>query len=464
MQNQIFTHLQHVGDLAANQWQKWASLAMAEPPKLIQYDAWGKRVDQIQVSAAWTELEKAAATEGIVATAYERKFGEFSRVYQMALLYLYSPSSAFYSCPLAMTDGAARALEIYGDEELKRTAFQNLISRDPQKFWTSGQWMTERTGGSDVSQTSTEATLEGTNTYRLRGTKWFTSATTSQMALTLARTNSHEKGNRGLSMFYLKLRDENQNLQNIEVHRLKDKLGTKALPTAEVTLDGTPASLIGKEGDGIKTIATVLNITRVYNSICALGHMRRGIDLANDYANRREAFGAKLINLPLHKKTLDDLQNEFQKCFALTFFVVELLGKEEIGNASDVERKLLRALTPLVKLYTAKKAIQISSEVLECFGGAGYIEDTGLPYLLRDAQVYAIWEGTTNVLALDFLRVCAKENALQEIANWMTTQSKTAIENLVKLNDPKWALPENARDLAFLVCELLINFLQKPSI
>ena len=247
------------------------------------------------------------------------------------------------------------------------------------------------------------------------------------------------------------------------MHRLKDKLGTKALPTAEVTLNGTPARLIGKEGEGIKTIATVLNITRVYNSICALGHMRRGIDLAFDYATRREAFGAKLIDLPLHKKTLNDLQSQFQRCFSLTFFVVELLGKEEAGSASETERKLLRALTPLVKLYTAKKSIQISSEVLESFGGAGYIEDTGLPYLLRDAQVYAIWEGTTNVLSLDFLRVCAKENALQEIADWITVQSKTAAQELSKLKDPKWALPENARDLAFLVCELIIDHLLKSS-
>jgi putative acyl-CoA dehydrogenase len=277
------------------------------------------------------------------------------------------------------------------------------------------------------------------------------------MALTLARTNPNEKGNRGLSMFYVELRDANNHLQNIEVHRLKDKLGTKALPTAELSLVGTPARLVGNLGEGIKTIATVLNITRVYNSICALGHMRRGLDLAFDYAQRRQAFGARLIDLPLHRKTLNDLQNEFEKCFAFTFFVVELLGKEEAGSASEVQKKLLRALTPLVKLYTAKKAIQISSEVLEAFGGAGYVEDTGLPYLLRDAQVYAIWEGTTNVLALDFLRVCSKENAIGELAEWMKENGKNSNEDLKVLRDEKWQNPENARELAFLVSELLIR-------
>ncbi len=456
-QEKIFEHLKRVGDLAAGPWNQWATQAMQQPPVLVAYDAWGKRIDRIQVSDAWSQLEKAAAIEGIVATAYERQYQEFSRVYQMALLYLYSPSSAFFSCPLAMTDGAARALEIHGGENLKK-AFRNLTSRDPEKFWTSGQWMTERTGGSDVSQTSTEAKKADPD-YELYGTKWFTSATTSQIALTLARTNPEEKGNRGLSMFYLELRDAEDQLQKIEVHRLKDKLGTKALPTAELTLNGTPAQLVGKLGEGIKTIATVLNITRVYNAVCALGHMRRGLDLAFDYAKRRQAFGAKLIDLPLHRKTLNDLEIEFQKCFVFTFFVVELLGKEESGVATEIDKKLLRALTPLIKLYTAKKAIQISSEVLESFGGAGYIEDTGLPYLLRDAQVYSIWEGTTNVLSLDFLRVCLKENALVDLAAWLNSKNAASFVELNKWRDEKWQRPENARDLAMLVSETFISHL-----
>ncbi len=461
IQKETFTHLEHVGELAATIWLQWSTQAMADPPQLISFDAWGKRIDRIQVSSAWTQLEEAAAVEGIIATAYERRYKEFSRVYQMALLYLYSPSSAFYSCPLAMTDGAARALEIYGDENLKKNVLPKLISRDPKEFWTSGQWMTEKTGGSDVSQTGTEAIFGSPGKYKLYGKKWFTSATTSQMALTLARTDPNEKGNRGLSMFYLQVRDQDEKLCQIEVHRLKDKLGTKALPTAELTMNGTPAQLIGKLGEGIKTIATVLNITRVYNAICALGHMRRGLMLAFDYANRRRAFGFKLIDLPLHKKTLSDLQNEFEKCFVFTFFIVELLGKEETGAATELEKKLLRALTPLVKLYTAKKAIQISSEVLESFGGAGYIEDTGIPYLLRDAQVYAIWEGTTNVLSLDFLRVCEKENAISSILEFMAMKKSDC--NVEMFKDEKWKHPENARNLAFLVSETLISVLTRAS-
>lgn len=456
MHPEILGHLKRVGELAAGTWREWAEQAESNPPHLTSYSPWGKRIDSIQVSEGWRNLEKAAAVEGIVSTAFERRQKEFSRIYQMALLYIYAPSSAFYSCPLAMTDGAARAIELHGSAELKARAFGHLTSRDPGNFWSSGQWMTERTGGSDVSGTSTIARTKDGQSYFLEGTKWFTSATTSQMALTLARTENAEPGSRGLSLFYLELRDENSNLNRIEVHRLKDKLGTKALPTAELTLRGAPALMIGKPGEGVKRIASVLNITRIYNSVCALSHVRRGLDLAWDYARKRRAFGALLCDLPLHRKTLQDLESEFQKCFRLTFFVVELLGKEECGVASDLEKKLLRALTPIAKLYTAKKAVQISSETLEAFGGAGYIEDTGLPRFLRDAQVFPIWEGTTNVLAMDFLKVCEKEEALRSLAEWAA-----AIPESKRLSDPKWKDPANARELAFLVAELVIDNLKR---
>ncbi len=456
--NIVTEHLIHVGELAAGSWLQWAQEAMAQPPQLISFDAWGRRIDQITVSNGWLQLEKAAATEGIVATAYERQQNEFSRVYQMMLLYLYSSSSAFYSCPLAMTDGAARALELFAPDDLKQTAFANLISRDPKKFWTSGQWMTERSGGSDVSESSTMAIQVG-NCFHLTGTKWFTSATTSQMALTLARTEGAEKGNRGLSMFYLELRDENNKLNQIEVHRLKDKLGTKALPTAELSLHGTRARLIGKQGEGIKTIATVLNITRIYNSVCATAHMRRALDLAWDYSKKRKAFGAFLIDHPLHKMTLNRLEDDFKKSFQFTFFVVGLLGKEECAVATDLEKKLLRVLTPVVKLYTAKKSIIVSSEALESFGGAGYVEDTGLPYLLRDAQVFSIWEGTTNVLALDFLKVCEKEDGLATLIEFISNRKGFKQDDIENLKNPKWKNSENARDFAFYVSELLISLI-----
>src|SRR6185312_3001212 len=276
----------------------------------------------------------------------------------------------------------------------------------------SGQWMTERTGGSDVSSTSTEARPQGGG-WRLYGTKWFTSATTSEIAVTLAKDS--EAGGK-LSLFLLELRDSAGELNDIFVHRLKDKLGTWALPTAELSLQGTPAVRVGEPGKGVKQIATVLNITRLYNASSAVSYMRRGVALAADYAGKRRAFGKLLMDQPLHRETLAELEAEYVGALHLVLHLAALLGKSETGKAAASDEMLLRLLTPIAKLYTAKQSIAVASEVLECFGGAGYVEDTGLPRLLRDCQVLSIWEGTTNVLSLDVLRVLEKPAALDAYA------------------------------------------------
>lgn len=410
--------LHRLGHRAATDIYALGEAAEASPPRHVPFDAWGRRVDLIETSDAWHELDRIAATEGIVATAYERAHGAYSRIHQFVRLFLYAPSSALYSCPLAMTDGAARFLEVHGDEPTW-PIFGRLTSRDPDQFWTSGQWMTERTGGSDVGTTTTVARCVGGNDYRLSGAKWFTSATTSQMALTLARIEGAPAGGRGLSVFLIELRDAEGELRNIRVDRLKDKLGTRALPTAELTLDGTPARLVGGEGDGVRKIATLFNVTRVYNAVAAVAGMRRALALATSYAHRRHVFGKLLAEQPLHVETLADMQVELHAAFHLAFRVVELLGRDECGEASETEKALLRLLIPVAKLQTAKQAVALASEAVESFGGAGYIENTGIPRLLRDAQVLTIWEGTTNVLSLDTLRAVGRGDVFRVWADDM---------------------------------------------
>ena len=416
MRAEIEPGLQRLGHRAATDILALGDAAEASPPRHVPYDAWGHRVDRIETSDAWRELDRISATEGIVATAYERTHGAHSRIDQFARLYLFAPSSALYSCPLAMTDGAARFLEVHGDATMQ-PVFAHLTSRDPNEFWTSGQWMTERTGGSDVGTTSTVARHEEGEAYRLYGSKWFTSATTSQVAMTLARIEGAPAGSHGLSVFLIELRDSDGMLRNIRIERLKDKLGTRALPTAELTLEGTPAQLVGGAADGIRKIATLFNVTRVYNAVAAVAGMRRAIVLASDYARRRRAFGKLLIDHPLHVETLADMHLELRAAFLLAFRVVELLGKDESGDATESESRLLRFMIPIAKLYTAKRAIAVASEALEAFGGAGYLEDTGLPRLLRDAQVLSIWEGTTNILSLDALRAMERSDVLAEWAS-----------------------------------------------
>ena len=201
--------------------------------------------------------------------------------------------------------------------------------------------------------------------------------------------------------------------------------------------------LVGGAGEGVKKIASLFNITRIYNACCAVGYMRRAIALARDYANKRVAFGRPLSQHGLHVETLANMHVEFTAAFHLVFHAVELLGKDELGEASAAERAVLRLLTPLAKLYTAKQAIALSSEALEAFGGAGYIEDTGLPQLLRNAQVLSIWEGTTNILSLDALRAIHRENAgeafladmhhrLDQIANPQLLPAKNTTQDAVQ--------------------------------
>lgn len=406
--DEIEGDLRDAGERAAGEYYDLQVRDRENLPRLTQWDAWGRRVDQIEVTPLWREARRFAAERGLVAIAYERKYGAHSRIYQFALNYLVEQSFDVYSCPLAMTDGAAAALVASRNKPLIERAVARLTSRDPSFVWTSGQWMTERTGGSDVGLTETIA-RETDGVWRLYGTKWFSSATTSEMALTLARPEGNASGGKGLALFYLETRDAEGRLNGIAINRLKDKLGTRKVPTAELTLDGAVATPVGELSDGVKAIAPMLNVTRTWNAIGAISGMRRALALAWDYAGRRVAFGSPLGDKPLHRETLYDLDAEFEGAFFLTFRIVELLGRADAKRATDNERSLLRCLTPIAKLTTAKQAVAVASEALESFGGAGYVEDTGLPRLLRDAQVLPIWEGTTNVLALDVLRAIERE-------------------------------------------------------
>ena len=402
--SEIEESLVEMGRLAGGELYELQLADRLNEPTLTQWDAWGNRIDKIELTPLWRVAERVAAEHGVVATAYEQRHGSLSRVHQCALAYLFTPSTDIYSCPLAMTDGAARTLLTSGNQQLIERAVPHLITRDPKEFWTAGQWMTELTGGSDVGLSETVARKED-GQFRLYGRKWFTSAISSQIALTLARPEGNPSGGRGLALFYLETRDERGRPRNIKIDRLKDKLGTRKVPTAELTLDGTPAQLVKGPTDGVRNIAPLLNITRLWNGISAVSLMRRGIALASDYARRRVAFGAPLADKPLHRDTLETLQAETEAAFHLAFYVAELTGQTETGEISEDHALLLRVLTPVMKLTTGKQSVMVASEVLEMFGGAGYVEDTGLPLLLRDSQVLPIWEGTTNVLALDTLRV-----------------------------------------------------------
>jgi alkylation response protein AidB-like acyl-CoA dehydrogenase len=448
----ITPDLTRFGDRVAHDlWPRAKTMDHAQhAPTLQQYNGWGRRIDDIKTCESWNYMHKVAAEEGLIAIGYENVHGKYDRLYQFAKLYLFGPSSGLYNCPLAMTDGAAKLCTVVlssdansGNEHPNfmdlpaasigalRNAYSHLTSRDPDVFWTSGQWMTERGGGSDVARGTETRAVPTTITsddsacdsgsdsglYSLHGYKWFTSATDSSMSFTLARIEDDDgdvkQGTRGLSCFFVRVRkgDDNSELNNIRIHRLKNKLGTRQLPTAEMELNGTKAHLVSTRGRGVPAIVNMVNLTRLYNATAACGYMRRMVAINRDYAARRSVFGKKLQNNLLHLETIANLELQLRGSLSFTMDCIRLFGEAEHSTDPKQSKRselLLRLLTPLVKLFTGKLVVPLVSEGLEGFGGQGYIEDTGIPQMLRDAQVLPIWEGTTNVLSMDVLRVFEK--------------------------------------------------------
>ncbi|MFA5889580.1 MAG: acyl-CoA dehydrogenase family protein [Actinomycetota bacterium] len=400
---ELAPELDAMGALAAGELADLVEQAERNPPRHVPWDAWGRRIDRVDVDPAWLRIIEIGREAGVVAAAYEDRFGAWARVAQFALLDLYDPSSATADCPLSMSDAAARVL-IAESPELAERWVPGLTAR--RDAVTAGQWMTEIEGGSDVSRSSTVARRRVDGTWTLHGAKWFTSAIVpADVALLLARPEGAEQGSRGLSLFFMELRDASGSWNGITIRRLKDKLGTKSLPTAEVDLDGAVAVQVGDLGHGVRKIATMLNITRVHAAFGSVGAMGAALDLARDYAGRREAFGRPIGELPLHRAWIARVAAEVEAAQGLAYRAAELLGAaERTGEGAE----LVRVVMPLAKMAISRQAVWVTSELMESFGGAGYVEDTGIPRMLRDAHVNCIWEGTTSVLALDVLRALAK--------------------------------------------------------
>ena len=397
-------------------------------PVLTNFDVWGNRIDRIELTETWREGPAIAAKHGLVADGHDKSLGEFARVQQFAKVYLYHAASAFYSCPLAMTDGVAATLRDAPNAALRERVLPHLLSRDPATFWISGQWMTENVGGSDVGNSETSARRDVDGTWRLHGRKWFTSAINAEFALALARPEGNPAGADGLALFGIETRNAEGSWNGITIDRLKEKLGTRELPTAEIHLHDTRAGLIGDTAHGVRAITPVLQVTRLWNAFGSLSTMARCLALARDYAHRRDVFGKPLIEQPLFADALAGWEAEFESAFHLAMEVALLLGRVESGAGGVRDAALQRLLTPLAKLWICKLGVRIASETVESFGGIGYLEDSGIPLLLRDAQVFPIWEGSSNVQALDFLRALEKvgiDPLLDGVDGWLEAADGT---------------------------------------
>lgn len=395
--------LEDMGSLAPGFFAPRARTADRHRPVLERYDARGRRVDRVVYHPAYEEMTRAAYGFGLVRPADEH--GPLPHVVKFALGYLFAQGEAGLYCPVCCTDGVVRILERFAPDLAGRYV-PRLIATDPDALLQGAMFMTEKAGGSDLSRVETEARRES-GVWRLYGEKWFCSNVDAGLILTIARAPE------GLTVFLVPAEvDGERNRYRIE--RLKDKLGVASMPTGEVVYEGALAYPVGELGKGIRVAAELFNLSRIYNAVASVGGARRALREAVTWTTGREAFGATVARQPLAMQDLARLQVELEADVALVLETARYLDRVDASGGEE-DRRMLRILTPVAKLITAKFAVRAASEAMELLGGNGYIEDFDTPRLLRDAQVLPIWEGTTNVLVLDSVRSMAREGTLDAL-------------------------------------------------
>lgn len=398
------------GEICFRQIAPRAVVADRYGPRLVNFDPEGNRIDEIEYHPAYHEMEKIAYEYGLVWRFYEPPLAR-KRITGFALGYLFSQAESGLFCPICMTDGAAYVLRRHADRAIQDRFLPHLLSKRREDLYQGAMFLTEKQGGSDVGRTETRAVPKGDGTFLLYGDKWFCSNVDAECILALAREEGAPEGTGGLSLFAVPRFLDDGSRNALIIHRLKEKLGTRSMPTGEVTLDGALAYRVGEKAKGFKLMADMLNLSRLYNAVASVSGMQRAILESTAFVEQRVAFGKVVAEHPLMRRRLLEMRTEHEANFYLVFAGVCAMDQIEAGEGDESKRRLLRILTPLMKYFSAKEAVRLASEAVEALGGNGYVETFVTPRLLRDAQVLPIWEGTTNILVLDAFRAMAKEQA-----------------------------------------------------
>ena len=405
----LLPHFTRLGAMAGAELDEMALQADKSPPVLND--------QKIEKSPAYKKLEEVAFGQyGLAAMSH--RGGVLDWPEQMppaakyALTYLYVQAEFGVCCPLSMTDALTRTIRKFADPALLARYLPGLTSQDMDALTQGAMFITEQQAGSDVGVISTIARKQGEQ-WALYGDKWFCSNADAGLALVLARPEAAPMGTAGLSLFLLPRTLPDGSANRYRILRLKDKLGTRAMPSGEIKLEGALAWLVGDPQQGFKQMADMINMSRLSNGMRAAGLMRRALTEALFVARRREAFGKPLIELPLMRRQLLKLMLPAEAARSVLFFTAQELEKADAGN--DAARRCVRLLTPLIKFRACRDARKVTGDAMEVRGGIGYTEEWSDPRLLRDAHLGSIWEGTSNIVALDVLRAIRREHSLEAL-------------------------------------------------
>ncbi|WP_281684259.1 acyl-CoA dehydrogenase family protein [Thalassobaculum salexigens] len=403
---------QRLGGLVHGRLDALAHEADRNPPVLRPRDRQGRDVQAIDKHPAYVEMERIGFQDFSLAAMSHRPALGLDRpmppAAKYAFQYLFAEAEFGLLCPISMTDALTRTIRRYADPDLVARCLPGLTAQSLETQIQGAMFMTEKAAGSDVGATETVARRDGEG-WRLWGDKWFCSNTDAGLALVLARPEGAPAGIKGVSLFLLPrdLPDGRRNAYRIV--RLKDKLGTRSMASGEITLEGAAAWMVGEPGQGFVQMAEMINQSRLSNAVRSAGMMRRALREALAVARGRSAFGSRLIDLPLQRRQLLKLMLPAEQALSVTLFTADALARSDAGEAEGL--KLRRILTPLVKFRVCRDARKVAGDGMEARGGVGYIEEWPEPRLVRDAHLGSIWEGTSNIVALDVLRAARKEAA-----------------------------------------------------
>jgi alkylation response protein AidB-like acyl-CoA dehydrogenase len=424
-------HYDWLGEMAAGRLDELAEAADKHPPVLHPRDRFGRDEDWIEYHPAYREMEQIAFGK-LGLHAMSNRAGVLGWPHPMPPIakytfqYLFVQAEFGLMCPISATDTTIYVLNRYASEELKNRLFPRMLTQDMNRLWKGTQFVTEKAGGSDVGALETVARRENGH-WRLYGEKWFCSHADGDVALLLARPTGAVAGTRGLALFAMPRWLEDGSRNSYHLVRLKDKLGTKSMASGEARLEGALAYLVGDERNGFKEMMDQVNLSRLSHGVRAAAMMRRCLNESLAAVRSRLAFGKQLITMPLVRRQLMKIMLPVEQALSMYGYTAHVM--EQANRAEEGAQQLLRIITPLFKFRACRDNVRVATGAMEMRGGNGYIEDWVNPRLVRDAHIGVLWEGTSNIVALDAIgRAVRKLNAHEALAGALKAMLADATE------------------------------------